>query len=90
MAASMLFYGDVVTPVQYVGNGIALAGLVYYQLGADKVHSLLDRPMAWPGTLPTTDGGRMMILATLALCCVVFFATVVAWKIFDIGHRFED
>jgi hypothetical protein len=31
--ASMLFYHDVVTPIQFLGFSIALGGLAYYQLG---------------------------------------------------------
>jgi hypothetical protein len=31
--ASMLFYHDIVTPIQFFGFSIALGGLAYYQLG---------------------------------------------------------
>lgn len=86
IAASMLIWGTVVTPIQFVGNGITLTGLVYYQLGGEKVHSLFDRPMAWLGGLPSTDGGRLMIIASLSICCIVFFGTVAAWWLFDAGQ----
>lgn len=37
VVASMLVFGDPVTPTQFFGYAIALAGLVYYKLGAEKL-----------------------------------------------------
>ncbi|KAL9601536.1 MAG: hypothetical protein Q9219_002488 [cf. Caloplaca sp. 3 TL-2023] len=39
IGASMIVWGAVVTPVQFVGNGLAMAGLVYYNLGGEKRRS---------------------------------------------------
>ena len=36
VVASMVIFGDPVTLQQYFGYSIALAGLVYYKLGAEK------------------------------------------------------
>ncbi|KAI0020492.1 triose-phosphate transporter family-domain-containing protein [Xylariomycetidae sp. FL0641] len=38
--SSMLIFGDPVTGQQYFGYSIALGGLVYYKLGADKINSM--------------------------------------------------
>lgn len=38
--ASMLLFHDPVTAQQFFGYSIALAGLVYYKLGADKINAL--------------------------------------------------
>ncbi|CAJ2513237.1 Uu.00g013560.m01.CDS01 [Anthostomella pinea] len=40
VVASMAIFGDPVTGQQYVGYSIALGGLVYYKLGAEKIQSM--------------------------------------------------
>jgi hypothetical protein len=40
VVASMAIFGDPVTLQQYFGYSIALGGLVYYKLGAEKLQSL--------------------------------------------------
>ncbi|KAJ5629813.1 sugar phosphate/phosphate translocator [Penicillium herquei] len=40
VCASMLIFRDPVTPLQFFGYSIALAGLCYYKLGAEKIQSL--------------------------------------------------
>ncbi|KAI1815182.1 triose-phosphate transporter family-domain-containing protein [Poronia punctata] len=40
VVASMVIFGDPVTLQQYFGYSIALAGLVYYKLGAEKLQQL--------------------------------------------------
>ncbi|KAJ6113007.1 sugar phosphate/phosphate translocator [Penicillium capsulatum] len=40
VAASMMIFRDPVTPQQFFGYSIALGGLVYYKLGAEKVQTL--------------------------------------------------
>ncbi|KAL8991251.1 MAG: hypothetical protein Q9177_000287 [Variospora cf. flavescens] len=42
IGASMVIWGTVVTPIQFFGNGIAMAGLVYYNTGGAKVQSMAD------------------------------------------------
>lgn len=37
VVASMIIWGTVVTPLQFIGYGIALSGLVYYKLGAEAL-----------------------------------------------------
>ncbi|KAJ5370664.1 sugar phosphate/phosphate translocator [Penicillium cataractarum] len=40
VCASMMIFHDPVTPQQFFGYSIALAGLVYYKLGAEKLQAL--------------------------------------------------
>ena len=40
VCASMMIFRDPVTPQQFFGYSIALAGLVYYKLGAEKIQTL--------------------------------------------------
>lgn len=40
VCASMMIFRDPVTPQQFFGYSIALAGLVYYKLGAEKIQAL--------------------------------------------------
>lgn len=39
--SSMIIFGDPVTAQQFFGYSIALAGLMYYRLGAEKMQSLI-------------------------------------------------
>lgn len=46
--ASMVIFQDPVSPLQFFGYGIALAGLVYYKLGGDKMKEHVGAAqMAW-------------------------------------------
>jgi hypothetical protein len=42
VVASMVIFRDPVTPLQFLGYGIALMGLVYYKLGAEGVRNFLS------------------------------------------------
>lgn len=41
VAASMIIFRDPVTPQQFFGYSIALGGLMYYKLGAEKIQGLV-------------------------------------------------
>ncbi|KAI9807748.1 MAG: hypothetical protein M1826_004458 [Phylliscum demangeonii] len=43
VAASMLIWGTRVMPLQMIGYSVALGGLIYYKLGADKMREYRDR-----------------------------------------------
>ncbi|OJJ50412.1 hypothetical protein ASPZODRAFT_129038 [Penicilliopsis zonata CBS 506.65] len=43
VVASMVIFQDPVTPLQAVGYAIALGGLIYYKLGAEKTMALLSQ-----------------------------------------------
>lgn len=42
VVASMVIFRDPVTPLQFLGYGVALMGLVYYKLGAEGVRNFLS------------------------------------------------
>ncbi|KAI0125146.1 triose-phosphate transporter family-domain-containing protein [Xylariales sp. AK1849] len=42
VVASMVIFGDPVTGQQYLGYSIALGGLVYYKLGAEKMQAMVS------------------------------------------------
>ncbi|KAL8690926.1 MAG: hypothetical protein Q9218_003739 [Villophora microphyllina] len=77
---SVLLWGTVVTPVQVLGNAIAFAGLVYYQVGAEKIHSIFAQPV-WSRSSPSTGKRRSLPIVILAACCFLFFATAASWWI---------
>ena len=48
VCASVLIFGSPVTPLQIFGYSIALAGMVYYKLGADKLKEHFGQArLAW-------------------------------------------
>lgn len=48
VVCSMLIFGDPVSPLQAFGYSIALMGLVYYRLGAEKIKEYLGQGQrAW-------------------------------------------
>ncbi|KFX92556.1 hypothetical protein V490_05321 [Pseudogymnoascus sp. VKM F-3557] len=59
VAASMMIWGTIVTPLQFIGYAIALGGLVYYKLGGEQVRTHMEaasqrwrsmssrRPLLW-------------------------------------------
>lgn len=48
VVCSMVIFGDPVSPLQAFGYSVALCGLVYYKLGADKLkESLGQGQRAW-------------------------------------------
>ncbi|KAL8770982.1 MAG: hypothetical protein Q9209_003401 [Squamulea sp. 1 TL-2023] len=63
IGASMILWGTVVTPIQFVGNGIAMTGLVYYNLGGEKVLEVARKVTARLCELyiRTSYGGRIAI-----------------------------
>ncbi|KAI4162688.1 MAG: hypothetical protein LQ342_003734 [Letrouitia transgressa] len=46
IGASIVIWGTVVTPMQFFGNGMAMSGLVYYKVGATKLHAALLKPVS--------------------------------------------
>ncbi|KAK7914005.1 hypothetical protein PG985_011708 [Apiospora marii] len=73
--ASMALFRDPVTGQQFFGYAIALAGLVYYRLGAEKIQGLAadarlqlaQYRQQYPGRL------RALLLGSLGLCGVAFW-----------------
>lgn len=68
----MVIWGAVVTPIQFLGNGIAMAGLVYYNLGGEKMHELTENTTSW-GThfwQQRSRGWKLMLAIGLAISCL--------------------
>lgn len=70
--ASMAIFRDPVTGQQYFGYSIALGGLVYYRLGAERIQSLAPNVLLQLGELrqnhPTMV--RVVALGALGVCVI--------------------
>ncbi|KAL9011907.1 MAG: hypothetical protein Q9173_003289 [Seirophora scorigena] len=69
IGASMAIWGTVVTPIQFLGNGIAMAGLVYYNIGGEKVQGMAAGVQArcsgfWQ---QRSTGGKMVLAVGLVM-----------------------
>ncbi|KAI4090458.1 MAG: hypothetical protein LQ344_004764 [Seirophora lacunosa] len=69
IGASMAIWGTVVTPIQFLGNGIAMAGLVYYNIGGEKVQAMAAGVQAqcsgfWQ---QRSTGGKMVLAVGLVM-----------------------
>lgn len=65
----MAIWGTVVTPIQFLGNGIAMAGLVYYNIGGEKVQAMAAGAQAqcsgfWQ---QRSTGGKMVLAVGLVM-----------------------
>ncbi|KAI9692800.1 MAG: hypothetical protein M1820_009348 [Bogoriella megaspora] len=70
--SSMVIFGDPVSPLQAFGYSIALAGLVYYKLGADKLKEyLLQGHRAWAEFGQTRPVARRLTLIGAAALTVL-------------------
>ena len=66
--ASMLIFGDPVTPLQAFGYTIALCGLVWYKLGAEKIKEYIGKGQyAW-----ADYGQRRPVLRRVTIIGLVF------------------
>lgn len=73
VAASMLIFRDPVTGVQFFGYSIALAGLVYYKLGADKIKDYAaEATRMWADYGNRSPIVRKLLTIALAIVTVVF------------------
>ena len=61
--ASMMLFGDPVTLLQAFGYTIALGGLIYYKLGADKLKEYISQGgMAWAEFGATRPAARKLLV----------------------------
>jgi hypothetical protein len=75
--ASMMIFRDPVTPLQFFGYSIALAGLVYYKLGAEKINSLTTDVRLQAGEYRRANPAKakgIMAGATLTIIFIVLYA----------------
>lgn len=76
--ASMILFRDPVTGQQFFGYSIALAGLVYYKLGADKLHSLAKDTQLQISQYRQSNPAKVK-LATVAAIFVFVFLLMWVW-----------
>lgn len=67
----MLLFGDPVSLLQAFGYGIALAGLIYYKLGADKMKEYVSQGgMAWAEFGANRPATRKILVFALLLVSI--------------------
>lgn len=72
VVASMMIFRDPVSPLQFFGYSIALGGLVYYKLGADKIKEHLGSGQrAWADYGVRHPAARKLIVIGLVLVTVI-------------------
>ncbi|EME41527.1 hypothetical protein DOTSEDRAFT_176726 [Dothistroma septosporum NZE10] len=79
VVASMVIFGDPVAPLQFFGYSIALAGLVYYKLGADGVKNLGRDAQLALGNMQQTHPARAKAMIFGAVLLVVVGALYFLW-----------
>lgn len=70
--ASMILFHDPVTGQQFFGYSIALAGLVYYKLGAEKLHSLAKDTQLQISQYRQSNPVRVKLAGAAAIFVTVF------------------
>lgn len=70
--ASMILFHDPVTGQQFFGYSIALAGLVYYKLGPDKIQTLAKDTQLQISQYRQTNPARVKLAGAAAIFTVVF------------------
>lgn len=77
VCASMVIFRDPVTPQQFFGYSIALGGLVYYKLGAEKIQTLATDVKLQVGEYRRSNPAKakgIMIGAACAIILLVLYA----------------
>lgn len=72
VVASMVFFGDPVSGLQFFGYSIALGGLVYYRLGAEKLKEMFTE-----GNRQWADYGNRSPLVRKVLTIGVVLVTII-------------
>lgn len=72
--ASMLIFHDPVTGQQFFGYSVALAGLVYYKLGAEKLQALATDARLYSAEYRQKNPAKTKILGICAILAVVTWA----------------
>ncbi|KAJ5101921.1 hypothetical protein NUU61_004143 [Penicillium alfredii] len=67
VAASMIIFRDPVTGQQFFGYSIALAGLVYYKLGAEKIQTLTSDVRLQVGEYRRSNPGKAKAIILVAV-----------------------
>lgn len=79
VVASMVIFGDPVSGQQYVGYSIALGGLVYYKLGAEKLQALANDTKLSFNEARRNHPAKVKLIA---MCAALGFVTIVVlgWR----------
>ncbi|KAL9580023.1 MAG: hypothetical protein Q9212_004740 [Teloschistes hypoglaucus] len=79
MVASVIIWSTVVMPMQFIGNFIAMGGLVYYNLGGKKVRETWEK-VGWGEHCDCKSrGGKITTAVSLIMGCMGFLAFVAVW-----------
>lgn len=75
--------------MQWLGNGIAMAGLVYYNLGGGKVREIGTMAKVRCNELYGRKSNSVKIVIAMALVmgCVGLFAAVAVWFDIDLDMK---
>lgn len=74
---SLLLFLDPVTPLQAFGYSIALCGLVYYKLGAEKIKQhLSEAETAWSKFKAESPGIAKLAIAVVGLITLYLVASL--------------
>ena len=72
VVASMMIFRDPVSPLQFFGYSIALGGLVYYKLGADKIKEHMGNGQrAWADYGVRHPAARKLIVIGLVVMTII-------------------
>ncbi|KAI5459052.1 triose-phosphate transporter family-domain-containing protein [Mariannaea sp. PMI_226] len=82
--SSMVIFGDPVTPQQFFGYSIALGGLVYYRLGAEKVQSLATDARLQLGEFRQKNPVRARVILYGSTAAILVFC-VWSWGLSSTG-----
>lgn len=75
VVTSMVIFLDPVTPLQAFGYSIALAGLVYYRLGAEKIKEHASQAQrAWSDYTSRRPGAKKAIVAASVIILFLLIA----------------
>lgn len=79
VAASMMIWGTIVTPLQFIGYAIALGGLVYYKLGGEQVRTHLEMAhQRWRSMSSRRPFLWRVLMFIVAFCIVYMLVDVLA------------
>ncbi|KAK9419444.1 putative Sugar phosphate transporter domain-containing protein [Seiridium unicorne] len=80
VVASMVIFGDPVTGQQYFGYGIALAGLTYYKLGADKMNAMITDGRLYINEARRTNPAMVKVIVLCGVLGIVTLVTFGWWR----------
>lgn len=80
VVASMAIFGDPVSGQQYFGYGIALVGLTYYKLGAEKMNAMFSDARLYVNETRQNKPATVKVIALCAALGVVTIVTFGWWR----------